>query len=291
MYRQLISYGFLLMVILATGCKSSVENNEKVVAEVGAKKLYYADVSAVIPYDLAPADSALMADDYIRKWIRQELILQKAEENLPAELKNVNRELEEYRNSLIIFRYKNELMAQRMNTNVTDAETMEYYLQNSENFKLNGIIVKAVYVKIPVDFAQPASLKKMCSDTTEEGIAELKEYCTQYAKAYDFYTDRWVELERIMSNMPMTLDKPEESLKKSQHIEYTDQNFYYLLTIQDYLLRNEQAPEEYVRDNIKSLILNRRKIEFLRDIENKIYQEAMNKNIFKIYNQQKNENE
>jgi hypothetical protein len=260
-------------------------------AEVGAKKLYLSEVSAVIPYDLDPIDSTVMADDYIRKWVSQELMLQKAEENLPEDLKNVNRELEEYRNSLIIFRYKNELMSQRMNTNVSDAETMEYYLQNAENFKLNHIIVKAVTIKMPVDFANPENLKKLCSDNTEEGIAGLKEYCTQYAKTYEFLTDRWVELDRIMNNIPMTIENPEDYLKKNQFIEFTDQNLYHLVAIHDYLLKNEQAPEEYVRENIKSLILNRRKIEFLRDLENNIYQEGVNKNIFKIYNLEKNENE
>jgi hypothetical protein len=274
-----------------SGCEPSSDVNDKIMAEVGSKKLYLSEVSAVIPYDLNPIDSAATADDFIRKWVRQELMLQKAEENLPSDLKNVNRELEEYRNSLIIFRYKNELMAQRMNTTVSDAETMEYYLQNAENFKLNNIIVKAVSMKIPVDFANPANLKKLCSDNTEEGIAELKEYCTQYAKSFDFYIERWVDLERILNNIPVTFERPEEYLKKNQFIEYTDQNLYHLVSIHDYLLKNEQAPEEYVRENIKSLILNRRKIEFLRDLENNIYQEGVNKNIFKIYNLEKNENE
>jgi hypothetical protein len=290
MFRRIILYSFILITTLMCGCEPASEDNDKIMAEVGAKKLYLSEVSAVIPYDLNPIDSAVMADDYIRKWVSQELMLQKAEENLPEDLKNVNRELEEYRNSLIIFRYKNELMAQRMNTNVSDAETMEYYLQNAENFKLNHIIIKAVTIKMPVDFANPENLKKLCSDTTEEGIAGLKEYCTQYAKTYEFLTDRWVELDRIMNNIPMTIEKPEEYLKKNQFIEFTDQNLYHLVAIHDYLLKNEQAPEEYVRENIKSLILNRRKIEFLRDLENNIYQEGVNKNIFKIYNLEKNEN-
>jgi hypothetical protein len=291
MFKQLVKYKICIFVLLFSGCEPSVNDNNGVIAEVGAKKLYLADVSAVIPYDIDPKDSAAIADDYIRKWVRQELILQKAEENLPAELKNVNRELEEYRNSLIIFRYKNELMAQRMNTTVSETETMEYFLQHAENFKLNRIIVKAAFIKIPADFANPANLKKLSSDTTEEGVAELREYCMQYAKAFDIFNDRWIELEKIMGNIPMSLENPEQFLKNNQFIEFKDSNFYYLISIYDYLLKNEQAPEDYVREDIKSLVLNRRKIEFLRDLENNIYQEGINKKVFKIYNIEKNENE
>ncbi len=279
------------VVFYLFGCTQGEKSDDKIVAEVGTKKLYFSEVSAVIPNNLESEDSMVMADDYIRKWVRQELILQKAEENLSSELKNVSRELEEYRNSLIIFKYKNELMAQRMDTTVSDAEILNYYTENAENFKLNRTIIKAVFLKIPADFANPAFLKELTSDNSAPGINEIRDYCVQYAKSYGIYTDRWVELDAVMLNIPISIDNPEQYLKQNQFVEYNDSSFYYLVTVHDQLHRNEQAPVEYVRDNIKSLILNRRKIAFLREVENNIYQEGENKNRFKIYNPVTNERE
>jgi hypothetical protein len=290
MFKVPGKYSLLLFTaILIYGCLPTMDTGDVVVAEVGSKKLLLSEVSAVIPNNLDRRDSTVMADDYIRKWIRHELVLRKAEENLPADLKNVTRELEEYRNSLIIFRYKNELMAQRMDTTVGNTELMNYYTQHAENFKLNRNIVKAVFLKIPAEFANPEVLKKMASDTSEEGINEIRDYSLQYARGFDIFTDRWIDLDRVMNNIPTTIENAEQFLQKNQFIEYSDTSYYYLVAIHDFLLKNEQAPEEYVRNNIKSLILNRRKIEFLREVENNIYQEGINRNIFKIYNPETNE--
>jgi hypothetical protein len=279
----------LFAIVMVYGCGPAIDANDVVIAEVGSKKLFLSEISSVIPHHLEGRDSTVMADDYIRKWIRHELLLKKAEENLPADLKNVNRELEEYRNSLIIFRYKNQLMAQRMDTIVTHAELLEYYTQHADNFKLNRNIVRAVFLKIPAEFANPEVLKKMASDVSEEAINEIRDYGLQYARGFDVFTDRWIELDRVMNNIPMTIENPEQFLQTNQFIEHSDSSYYYLVAIHDFLLKNEQAPEEYVRNNIKSLILNRRKIEFLREVENNIYQEGRNRNFFTIYNPVTNE--
>ena len=168
-------------------------------------------------------------------------------------------------------------------------EILEYYLEHADNFKLNRNIVKAIFMKIPADFANPEMLKKMSSNTTQEGMDEIRDYCLRYAKGFDIFTDRWVDLEKVMNNIPTSIDNAEQFLKQNRYIEYSDSSNFYLVTIHEYMLRGEQAPEDYVREDIKNLIINRRKIEFLNNLEEKIFQEAINRNSFKIYNAEKNE--
>lgn len=261
------------------------------VASVGSSKLYQKDVTSVIPNDIGREDSILMAEDYIKKWIKQELLLQKAEENLSDDEKDVSKQLEEYRKSLILYRYKNAMMKQRMDTTVTEEKIQDYYNENTEKFLLNKNIVKAIFIKMPSDFANPDLLKEMCSDTSTEGIIELRDYCLQYAKVFDIFTERWVDFQLVAKNIPQTIDNPEQFLKNNQIIERTESDFYYLVSIQDYKLKNEEAPLEYVADNIKSLILNRRKIDFLKQLENNIYAEGIEKNKFEILKTETNDKE
>ena len=290
MFNRIKKYDLILFVIfIIAGCSNNEDIGKKLVAEVGDKKLYSSDVSEVIPSGVEKEDSLVMADDYIRKWVKKELLIQKAEENLSSEQKNVSKELEEYRNSLITYKYKNELMNQRMDTMVTDDQISDYYLEHSENFNLNRNIVKAIYIKIPKEYANPSQLKTLCSNTSEEGLAELKEYCLQYAKGFDIFMDNWVDFEMVIKNIPKEIDDPERFLQQNKWIEVEDSNYYYLVSIQDFKLINEEAPMEYVKDNIKNLILNRRKIAFLKQVEDNVYTEGIRKNKFKIYNQETNE--
>jgi len=280
----------MLHVVILFGCGNKTASNGEAVARVGTSKLYHKDVSSVIPDNLRREDSILMADDYIRKWIKQELLLRKAEENLSEAEKDVSKQLEEYRKSLILYRYKNELMKQRMDTTVSEAQILDYYTENPEKFMLNKNIVKAIFIKIPNEFAKPEELKVMCNDTSTEGIIELRDYCVQYAKVFDIFVDRWVGFQTIANYIPRTIENQEQFLKDNQLIERTDSDYYYLVSILDYKLRDEQAPIEYVNDKIKNLILNRRKIDFLKQLENNVYTEGIEKNKFEILKTELNGN-
>ena len=91
--------------MLVIQCSNSEVTDDKLVAQVGEKKLFQSEISKIIPAEIIDQDSVQMADDYIRKWVKQELLINKANENLTLEQKNLTKEIEEYRNSLIIYKY------------------------------------------------------------------------------------------------------------------------------------------------------------------------------------------
>lgn len=284
MFRFLKIYGFLLIAgLFILGCTNTENSGRIVVAEVGENKLYNDDLSKIIPNELDQNDSSIMAQDYITKWIKQELLIQKANENLTPEQKNLTREIQEYRNSIIIYKYKNELMKQRMDTTITQEQITQFYDANPENFNLNKNIVKAIFIKIPNEVSNPEFLKDLVENSTEEGLSELREYCLQYAKGFDIFIDNWIDFETVKNNIPQEIENAERFLTGNNQIELKDSNYYYLVSIKDFKLINDLAPLQYVENNIKNLLLNKRKIEFLKKIEENIYTEGIRKNKFKIH--------
>ena len=283
MYNVLKKYGLIWVISISLfSCTENTNNSKTVVAEVGEKKLYLNEISSVVPAGMEIEDSTVMADDYVRKWVKKELLIQKAEENLSAEQKNLNQEIQDYRSSLIIYKYKNELIKQRMDTVVTDAQIEEYYENHQDNFNLSQNIVKAIYVKVPEEVAKPVQIKSLCSDTSVEGLNELKEYCIQYAKGFDIFIDYWVNFETVARNIPKEIDDPVQFLQRNSQIEVSDSDYYYLVSIQDYKLKNEIAPIDFMRENIRNLILNQRKVDFLKQMEDNVYKEGIRQNKFKI---------
>lgn len=273
----------ILTGVLFIKCNNSEATDDKIVAQVGEKKLFQSEISRIIPSEIEQQDSILMANDYIRKWVKQELLINKANENLTPEQKNLTREIEEYRNSLIIYKYKNELMNQQMDTLVTQRQIEQYYNANTDNFKLNRNIVKAVFIKIPKEVANPKLIKELVDDNSDLGMNALREYSIQYAKGFDFFNNNWVDFEIVKKNIPGDITDESQFLARNNQIELNDSIYYYLVNIQDYKLKNELAPVEYVENNIKNLILNKRKIEFLKQIEENVYKEGIRQNKFKIY--------
>jgi hypothetical protein len=273
----------LLMLGIFFSCSEKNNTFDKTVAKVGDKVLHISDVNNFIPKGINKSDSILMAEDYVKRWIQKELLIKKAEENLSTEEKNVSKELEEYRNSLIIFKYKNEMVKQKMDTTVSTSEIEDYYSNNTKTFILNKNIVKAIYLKIPNDLANPEQLKLYCDNKSDENFNELKEYCLQYAKSFDAFNDSWIDLNIVLNSIPNTIQNQERFLTRNELMEISDSAFYYLFCVNDYRLSGQPAPISYVNEQIKNLILNKRKINFLKNIEIDIYNEGVRTKKFNIY--------
>lgn len=277
----------ITVALLLTACNVFVEQEDPV-AKVGDHVLTMDDLKKNIPDYLDEADSTLWADGYIQKWVQRELLLMKAEENLKDEMKDVTQELEEYRNSLIVYRYKNELMKQQMDTTVDETEVQKYLDENRENFILNHNIVKAIFIKVPLEFSNPENIKEMCESKDPEKLAKLNEYCLSYAKAYDRFNDQWVSADLVLKNFPRELTDQQGVLRGNRYLESKDRDFYYFISIRDYKLAGQVSPNEYVYHDIRNLILNKQKIQLLQQIEKEIYKEGIDKKKVKLFKTKNN---
>ena len=283
MPRNTCLYLFSFLLLLLSACTPGNDTGETPLARVGEKVLYVSDLQSVLPSGLSPDDSTLMAQDYIKKWIMNELLVSKAEDNLKPDQKDLTRELEDYRNSMLTYRYKMELMLQKLDTIVSTQEISNYYNLYQENFVLDRTIVKAIFIKIPAEVSNPEQVKVFCEQVTDDNLKELQEYCTKFAITYDIFVDNWVDLDLIAGKMPEPVDDEKILLRRNTHIEMRDDGFYYLLCIIDFRLINQTAPIEYVSESIRNLIINKRKIDFLKKLEEDVYNEGVRNNKFKVY--------
>lgn len=273
----------VLVALLFAACGSD-RDEKKPVAKVGDNYLYLDDLRKITPKNLHGNDSTLWVDDFVRRWVQNQLLILNAEQNLSAEQKNVDQELQEYRNSLITYRYKKELMAQKMDTVVTRNEIEAYYSKNRERYRLRNSILKAVYMKIPIEVANVELLKRYAQTEREANSSQLNEYGSQYAKVFNRFGDGWVGSEQIAAQIPEQFNMDEQFLRRNKIIESSDTDYYYFICIRDFRTKGEYAPVEYVSDEIRNIVLNERKIQFLKKIEDDIYQDGVAANKFKIYN-------
>lgn len=272
----------ILLICFVYSCTPKQEKTA--LAQVSSKILYLEELNEIIPNQLSATDSSLWVDDFIKKWIQKELLILNAEKNLSSKQKDVSKELEEYRNSLITYRYKKELMAQKMDTLISQQVISQYYNEHRMNFTLKNNIVKAIYLKIPIEVSNPKIIKNLCIDNDPQKLEELAEYGIQYAKAYDRFNDKWINTNQIITQIPYEIDNWKRFLRRNKYIESSDTDYYYFICIRDFRFEGEIAPVEYVESSIKNLLLNQRKISFLKKIEIDLYKEGLESKKFKLFN-------
>lgn len=274
----------LLLVFWFSAC-TQVEDKIPL-AQVGTRYLYLEDVQKVLPDNISDTDSTLWMEDFIHKWVQKELLILNAEKNLTQEQKDVSHELQEYRSSLLTYRYKKALMEQKMDTTIHDDEISQYYEANKKEFVLQSDIVKAIYLKIPLEVANVETIKNLCFENDPQKLQELDEYGIRYAKSYDRFDDKWIDASQVLTQIPGEIDDLERFLRRNKFIESDDTDYYYFICIRDFRFEGEYAPIDFVSSSIKNILLNQRKINFLKKIETDVYKEGLESNKFKLYNTQ-----
>lgn len=274
----------ILLISFLSGCTyfSNSSPGDAVVAKVGDKLLLRRELASALQGGITKTDSVNQAKDYIQRWIKQELMLRMAEENLADDQKDVQRELDEYRTSLIIHRYQQQLISQKLDTVVTPADIRQFYDLNPQKFILDQHIVKAIYIEVPKNVAKVDQLKRWMSALDDKSRTELEKYSFQYATKFDYFNEQWIDFSQIRSRMPVSITSPDAALRRNSFIETYEGNKYYLAAIKDYRLIGDKAPFEFVKDRIANLILNNRKMELIDELQKNIYQKGKNENLFKI---------
>jgi hypothetical protein len=272
-------------VIILSGCKNGIVQPErKIVAEVGKVVLYYDEVPQYIQNTENDADSATMFQNYINKWAKRQLILQKAEQNLSPTTKiDIDKQLEETRSNLVIYQYQQKMILEKLDTVITEAEIENYYANNEKSFMLNSNIVKALFIKLPIETPDLYKIRTLARSNDQKDLQLLESLCYEFAEKFDDFNEQWLTMDKLIVELHTNIDDQENFLRRNTFLETNDSSSTYLVSIRDYRLRSSLAPFEYVKDEIKRIIWNTRRFEFLQSLENGIYNDALKDNNFKIY--------
>jgi len=175
------------------------------------------------------------------------------------------------------------MMLEKMDTAITDEEIESYYATNEKNFHLNSNIVKALFIKVPLETPGLDKIRLLARSNEQKDLQQLESYCYQFAEKFDDFNEDWVTMDKLSIELPQDIVNQEEFLRKYTWFETRDSSSVYMISIRDYRQRYSLAPFDYVRNDIKSVILNSRRFEFLQSLENGIYNEALKENTFKLY--------
>lgn len=273
-------------LLLGISCKRHMyDDSETVLAKAGDNYLYLSDLEVNIPPNISGTDSIQLVNNMVNNWVRQELLLQYADKTLPDSLKDFSEQLKAYENNLLIYEYKKRYVEQRMDTVIELGELEKYYENHLHEFQLKENIVQFVYIQIPTQsemLDQAREFVQNISDTTIDRVM-VRDFCEE--NAIDFYLndDHWISFNELLKRVPLEVFNQEIYLKNNKYIEIKDHPYWYFIQLKDFKIKEDVSPFDFQKERIKSIILNKRKIELLNDLEENVYQNAAKNNHFEIY--------
>lgn len=283
MKKQL--YIVILIGVICASCSFfSKEENGIPVARVNDTFLYLDDVKDVVPEGTPENDSILLLNNFIERWARQQLLIDKAQINLPEEKqKDFENLVNQYRADLYTKAYLEALVKQKIDTSVSQTEAEEVYNRNIESFKLNEELIKFRYINIAESNTQLNEISTRFKRFNKEDKRILDSIAIQF-RSYSLNDSIWIKVNQVIETVPtIKPELKEELLKKSNFVQLKDSLSLYLMQIEDVLLRNETAPMEYVMPTIRQIVINKRKLEFIKELEKDITKDAIKNKQFEIY--------
>ena len=211
------------------------------------------------------------------------LIVRKAEENLSDEKKNVEKQLQDYRNSLITYAYERELISQKLDTVVADQEIEAYYNANKRNFELKDNIAKVRYIKVNKKAPYLDRVRKWYKSDNTKDIQSLQSYCIQFAENYYMDDNTWLLFDDLLKEIPIETYNKELFLQNNRYVEVEDSLSLYFVNIKGFMVKNSASPLSFEKQNIRNIIINKRKLELIGKMKNDVFNSARTSKDFEIY--------
>ena len=255
------------------------------VARVNDTYLYEEDIADVVPEGVSKEDSLVLVNAYINRWARQLLLMDGALLNLSEDKQSeFSKLVEQYKSDLFTKAYLEGLVKKNIDTVVDVSEAKVFYESNKESFKLNDVLLQFRYVSLPLNPVGLDTITKRFKRFEAKDKRYLDSISVQF-KSYSLNDSLWVKYNQVAEKVAIVNQENKiELLKKSNFLQLKDSINLYLMQVNDVRLQNEYAPLEYVLPSIKQIVINKRKLELIKQLENDITKDAITNNKFEIYN-------
>ena len=283
-----------VLMTLLCGCQV-LEKKQQVgaVAELNGQYLYRSTLDS-LTLGLNSEDSLRVVQLFIRQWAQDILLYDNSTARTHREIEKM---VSEYRRTLYAQAYEDRLVERRMPKSIPDSAVQAIYDRMPDRFILDESIVKGVLLVVPNDAPNLSKLKqwllKIGTERQERKekknskatnvLDDIEKYVYQNASGYELFTDQWTTVTALTRQMPVERADLETKLKYGNRIEISDSTQTFILQVTEKHMRGEKMPVEYARPQIEKIILNARRVEFLRKERERLYNDAVQEKKIKFF--------
>ncbi len=266
----------VIAALSLSACGMASDPSDPLVAEAYDQQLFRSDLRRMIPADTPKEDSAALAQRFVDTWAREIVLLHKAEENLTAVQKNVDDQLRSYRGSLITYTYEQALVRQKLDTNISAGEIAGYYKENAKNFELKDNIVRVRWFKLrETDKRVLKNVQSLWQSDKPDDRSELERLLAQRGSAMNDTGDDWISFSELQQLVPLRPDNPTDWLQRNSRAMATDSVGSYFVEFLDHRIKNSMSPQELVSMEIRSILINQRKLQLIERMREDLYKDAL----------------
>lgn len=282
-----MKYWLISLITLLCGCeffKPKEITTETPIAKVMDKFLLPSDLEGLFPANISSDDSSKLAEKYVEDWIKKQLMISKSSSAIDFNEAEIERKVLDYRYAMMVHAFEKQYINRNLNQEINLEEINDYYNKRADNFLLKQNIIKSIFVQVPKNAPNLSQFRRNFKAYPQSNVDDLKSYVTQFAIKSYLEDTTWVIFDEVILGTPLeNIKNKTQFLQENKYSETSDADYIYFLKIFDFKISDEISPLEFIKEDIRNIIINKRKIALKKELEEKIYDEAKKNQLFEIY--------
>ena len=264
-------------------CEEEIKHRGRTpLVSVGKEFLYVEDVERFCSANPPAVDSAKYVDEFINRWIEEALFYNVALRNVPSSNK-IDKLVEGYRRSLVLNIYQDGLVEQHLHNDIIDEEVQAFYKANSSMFEVEEPIMMGLFLRVRKNAPKLSSLRKWYKSRAIEDLEKLDKYSLADGAQYEYFAETWQRVSDIAAKTPITEADLLQRLSRSAAVELNDKEYIYFISVDSLISKGGLKPVELVEGDIRNLLANTTKVNFIKEKKRALFDEAMEKGAIKYY--------
>lgn len=269
------------ILCLLCACNRTSDDTREIIAKTETQTLYKDDIIDLLPVSLSEQDSVEFVKSAVEQWLRFTLLYEKAVDNIRDNDSSLAKQVDLFRKELYINTYEQLFLQQKLDTLIPQKEIDAYYAKHKNEYLLDHSVVKPILIVFPLQrTTEIETVKKLFFPKKTMDIDALKDYCFQHCQKFSF-SNQWVEINALKQELP--LEVRNESFPVGKSLQFQDTANVYFVRIEEQLNVGNSMPVELAHDKIAKILLQNRKVELLKNMRNRVYQDATHKKQYEVF--------
>ncbi len=275
-----------LIVFFSSCVHKTHEISRQPLLQVEGNYLYLDEVQQAIPANVAKTDSAEIANNFIKKWIIETLMYENAKRNISNQ-EEIEKLVEEYRKTLMIHEYQQQLIQERLSRNIPEDEIKNFYEKYKEQLVATESYIQGLLLIVPPTAPQMAMVREWVKSGNQKALENIEKYSLRNAIEYLYFGNKWMPFSEILKKIPLQINDPVSFLASNSFVELSDSAKHYFLKISAFVPAGETMPYEIAKEDISHTLLHKKEADFISQFESELYNDAIKKKKIEFFKQTK----
>lgn len=262
---------------------SSCSEKDIVIASVDDTELTESEALILMEHLGYDANSKEDWKSFVDFWIDRQVFLEELKATSPHNYKLVELRSKAFAGELARFYLEEGLLQKKLNQTIHDTLIQAYYDSHKSDFALNDYIVKALYIKVPKNAPKQDELLESYLLKKNKDFTKVISYAKLYAENFYFDDSTWIYFDELTKDAPIEKLNKDNLVLNRTKTHFSDDDYSYYLNIIDYKLKDALPPIDFMKENIKQILISQRLNEMKDKTENSFIKNVKDKHEINIH--------